>query len=36
MRLELRFVTSVENPHGTGYTESSWVVEDGQPGAVPA
>jgi alkaline phosphatase D len=36
MRLDLRFVTSVENPQGTGYTEGSWVVEHGQPGAVPA
>jgi alkaline phosphatase D len=35
MKLDLRFVTSVENPGGTGYTEGSWVVEDGQPGAVP-
>ncbi len=36
MRLDLRFVTSVENPTGTGYTEGSWVVEDGQAGANPA
>ncbi len=36
MRLDLRFVSSVENPDGSGYTENSWVVEDGQPGAVPA
>jgi alkaline phosphatase D len=36
MRLDLRFVTSVENPSGSGYTEGSWVVEDGQPGALPA
>ena len=35
MHLDLRFVTSVENPTGTGYTEGSWVVEDGQPGAQP-
>ena len=35
MTLDLRFVTSVENPAGTGYTENSWVVEDGQPGALP-
>ena len=35
MRLDLRFVTSVENPSGTGYTEGSWVVEDGQAGAGP-
>ena len=33
MRLDLRFVTSVENPNGIGYTERSWVVEDGVPGA---
>ena len=36
MRLDLRFVTSVENPNGTGSTERSWVVEDGVAGAVPA
>jgi alkaline phosphatase D len=36
MRLDLRFVTSVEDPNGTGYTEKSWVVEDGVPGALPA
>jgi phosphodiesterase/alkaline phosphatase D-like protein len=36
MRLDLRFVTSVENPNGSGYTEGSWVVEDGQPGALPS
>jgi alkaline phosphatase D len=36
MKLDLRFVTSVENPGGTGYTETSWAVEDGQPGALPA
>ena len=36
MCLDLRFVTSVENPTGTGYTEGSWVVEDGQAGANPA
>jgi alkaline phosphatase D len=33
MRLNLRFVTSVEDPNGFGYTERSWVVEDGAPGA---
>jgi alkaline phosphatase D len=33
-RLDLRFVTSVENPAGTGYAERSWVVLDGQPGAI--
>jgi alkaline phosphatase D len=36
MRLDLRFMTSVEDPSGTGYTEGSWVVEDGLPGAIPA
>jgi alkaline phosphatase D len=36
MRLDLRFVTSVEDPNGTGYTERSWVVEDGVAGAIPA
>ena len=36
MRLDLRFVTSVENPNGIGYPERSWVVEDGEPGAKPA
>jgi hypothetical protein len=30
---DLRFMTSVENPNGTGYTQGSWVVEDGEPGA---
>lgn len=30
-RMDLRFVTSVENPDGLGYTERSFVVEDGQP-----
>ena len=36
MTLALKFVTSVEDPNGTGYTERTWVVEDGVPGAVPA
>ena len=36
MRLDLRFVTIVEDPNGTGYAEGSWVVEDGVPGAQPA
>jgi alkaline phosphatase D len=36
LRLDLRFVTSVEDPNGTGYKEASWVVEDGEPGAKPA
>jgi alkaline phosphatase D len=34
LRMDLRFVTSVENPGGVGYTERSWVVHDGQPGAL--
>jgi len=33
MRLDLRFVTSVQNQSGTGYAAGSWVVEDGIPGA---
>jgi alkaline phosphatase D len=36
MRVDLRFMTSVENPAGYGYTENSWVVEDGEAGAKPA
>ena len=36
MRLDLRFVTSVEKQNGTGYTERSFVVLDGEPGAQPA
>jgi alkaline phosphatase D len=32
MKLDLRFMTSVENPNGVGYTERSFVVEDGRPG----
>jgi alkaline phosphatase D len=36
MLLDLRFMTSVENPAGFGYTERSFVVEDGVPGAIPA
>jgi alkaline phosphatase D len=35
MRLDLRFVTSVEVPFGSGYAEASWVVQDGIPGAEP-
>jgi alkaline phosphatase D len=35
MRLDLRFVTSVESPSGTGYAAGSWLVEDGVPGARP-
>jgi alkaline phosphatase D len=33
MRLDLRFVTSVENPNGTGSTAKTFVVLDGEPGA---
>ena len=36
MEVDLRFVTSVESPTGTGYLERRWVVEDGQPGAQDA
>ena len=36
MQLDLRFVTSVESPVATGYTERSWVIEDGVAGAQPA
>jgi hypothetical protein len=36
MKLDLRFVTTVESPTATAYTEASWVVQDGVPGAVPA
>lgn len=35
MRVDLRFVTSVENPNGTGSTAKSFVVLDGEPGAQP-
>ena len=35
LRVDLRFVTSVENPSGTGYDAGSWIVQDGQPGAIP-
>ena len=34
MMLDLRFVTSVLDPSGFGYTERSWVVEDGVAGAI--
>lgn len=36
MRLDLRFVTSVEAPGGTGCTERCFVVESGVPGTHPA
>jgi len=32
-QFDLRFVTSVERPNGTGYPERSWIVIDGKPGA---
>jgi alkaline phosphatase D len=35
IRVDLRFVTSVESPNGIGYAEGSWVVEDSVPGALP-
>jgi alkaline phosphatase D len=35
MELELRFVTSVEDSTAVGYTERRFVVQDGEPGAVP-
>jgi alkaline phosphatase D len=34
LRVDLRFVTSVEDPEGTGYTARTFYVEDGHPGAV--
>jgi alkaline phosphatase D len=33
LRVDLRFVTHVEKPGGTGYTEQTFYVEDGRPGA---
>jgi alkaline phosphatase D len=36
MRLDLRFVTTVESPISAAYTEKSWIVQDGVAGAVPA
>ena len=36
MRLDLRFVSSVQDPNGTGDTERSFIVHDGVPGAHPA
>ncbi len=32
MRVDVRFVTSVENQGGTGYTERTFFVENGRPG----
>ena len=34
LQIDLRFVTSVEDPAGTGYTERTFYVEDRVPGAV--
>ena len=34
LQVELRFVTSVEDPNGTGYTERTFYVEDRVPGAI--
>ncbi len=34
LQVDLRFVTSVEDPAGTGYTERTFYVEDRVPGAV--
>ena len=34
LRVDLRFMTSVEDPAGTGYTERTFYVEDRRPGAV--
>jgi alkaline phosphatase D len=31
-QFDLRFVTTVENRGGTGYTEASWLVEEGRAG----
>ena len=33
MQVDLRFVTSVERPDGTGYAARSFTVENGVPGA---
>ena len=34
LRLDLRFMTSVQSNSGTGYTERTFYVNDGEPGAV--
>lgn len=36
MRLDLRFMSSVEHQQGVGHTEKSFIVLDGEPGAQPA
>lgn len=36
MSVDLHFVTSVENPEGTGYVEASFLIENGVAGAVQA
>ena len=33
MQVDLRFMDSVERSDGLGYTERSFVIEDGRPGA---
>jgi alkaline phosphatase D len=33
-QFDLRFVTNVQSPNGTGYAQNSWLVLDGKPGAV--
>jgi alkaline phosphatase D len=35
IRMDLRFVTSVQSQNGTGYTEKTFVVLDGEPGVQP-
>jgi alkaline phosphatase D len=34
LQVDLRFVTSVEDPNGSGYHERTFVVESGNPGAL--
>jgi len=34
LRIDLRFVSAVQDPTATGHTERTFYVEDGQPGAV--
>jgi len=36
LQLDLRLVARVEDPNGRGYTERSFIVEDGRAGAQPA
>jgi alkaline phosphatase D len=35
MRVDLRYVTSVESAAGKGYAAGSWIVQDGRAGAQP-